>query len=163
MMIWWRSRTARERLLLGAAATLMAAALIWQLVLHPAISTLETAKFNHDRAAQTLTRLDRIETLLKQGQIISPEPAPVSGQSLPAIEEAAVRMATELGLSPLPAQATDSAAIRFQLTNAPSQIFFKWVEQVEAGIGLAVISASLTQNPDGTLNAELEFGTDKAP
>lgn len=163
MTAWWSSRTTRERALLSAAAFLMAVALIWQLVLRPAINTLETAKFNHDRAAQTLARLDRIETLLEQGQAIAPAHVSSAGQSLPALQAGAASVAEDLGLSVTLSASAGSSAIRFQVTNAPGQTFFKWVEQVEAGLGLAVISTSILQNPDGTLDAELEFGMDTAP
>ena len=163
MTAWWSSRTTREKALLSAAASLMAVALIWQLVLRPAINTLEAAKFNHDRAAQTLARLDRIETLLEQGQIISPAHVSPAGQSLPALQAGAASVAEDLGLSVTPTVTAGSSTISFQIENAPGETFFKWVEQVETGLGLAVISTSIIQNPDGTLNADLEFGMDTAP
>ena len=163
MIAWWSSRTKREKALLGTAAILLAAALIWQLVLRPAINTLDIAKLNHDRAAQTLARLDRIETLLEQGNVISPDRTSSAIQPLPALQSDAARMASELGLSVSVSAISESSAIKFWVTNAPSQTFFKWVEQVEAVLGLKVISTSVIQNPDGTLNAELEYGMDKIP
>lgn len=163
MTAWWSSRTTREKALLGAAAFLLAVALIWQLVLRPAIDTLETAKLDNNRASQTLARLDRIETLLEQGETVSPAPVSSAAQPLPALQADVARMAKDMGLSATLSPSAESPAIRLQITNAQSQNFFKWVEQVEAGLGLDVISTSIAQNPDGTLNGDLEFGMDTAP
>ncbi|MFN3608367.1 MAG: type II secretion system protein GspM [Hyphomonas sp.] len=160
MTAWWTTRSAREKMLLGVAALMLAIAIIWQFVLHPALQTLERAKMNHERAAQTLTRLDRIETLLQQGETILPYTTIAATQDTAALKAEAERMAREGNLSIDGAVPPGPKSFRITVSGVTGPAYFKWIEQVETGLGLSTSSAALTQNADGTMDADTEFSLD---
>lgn len=160
MTAWWNTRSPRERMLLGVAAVLLAVVLIWQLVLRPAVHTLERAKLNHEQSAQTLARLDRIESLLQQGQMILPYAASPATQDTAALQAEAERMAREGRLSISGSEPASPSSFRIRISGVSGPAFFQWLEQVETGLGVSVSAASLKQNPDGSMDADTEFSLD---
>lgn len=156
MSQWWLSRSPRERVLIGAAAFLLAVALIWQLMLKPAMMTLERAKLNHDQATQLLSRIERIETLLEQGEPITP-PVRTPAQDIVAIKDQATQLASQVQLPIEDVQMASDTAFRVRIINTSAPAFFTWVEGLEQSFGLSVTTANLTSNDDGTVSAEAEF------
>lgn len=162
MSAWWSMRSAREKALLGIAGLLVAIAAIWQLVLQPAIQTLEGAKLNHERATQTLARLDRIESLIQQGQTIHPAITAPATQDAAALQAQAVQMAQQSGLK-VEMVPVSQSTFQIKVTEATSPAFFRWVEQVETGLGVRTSAASLKQNADGSMDASAEFSFGNNP
>ncbi len=160
MTAWWNTRSDREKLLLGIAAFFLAAALIWQLVLRPAIYTLEQSRLNHEKSSQTLARLDRIESLIQQGERITPAVAAPTTQDTASLQAQAAQMAQQAGLSvELPTSGARAFQVKVSAASGPA--FFQWIESVETGLGISVNTASLAQNADGTMDATTEFSLDK--
>ncbi|PKP83477.1 MAG: hypothetical protein CVT79_01350 [Alphaproteobacteria bacterium HGW-Alphaproteobacteria-18] len=157
MSTWWTARNPREKMLLGIAALLLAVALIWQLVLSPAVHTLERAKLNHERATQTITRLDRIASMIEQGQVILPPLTRLSSQDIAALQAEAERLALNSNLVVEPLTAQHAASFRYRASGAASPAYFKWVEQVETGLGVYVSNATLQQDTDGSIVSDTEF------
>lgn len=160
MSAWWNTRSPREKALLGIAAALLAVALIWQLVLQPALHTLDRAKLNHERNTQTLARLDRIEALIQQGQTIHPAITAPATQDTAALQAQAAQMARQAGLSVETSPAMPTA-FQIRATGTTSPAFFQWIEQVETGLGITVSAATLKQNADGSMDASAEFSLGK--
>lgn len=160
MSAWWNTRSPREKALLGIAGALLAVALIWQLVLQPALHTLDRAKLNHDRNTQTLARLDRIEALIQQGQTIHPAITAPATQDTAALQAQAAQMARQAGLS-VETPPAMPAAFQIRVTGTTSPVFFQWIEQVETGLGITVSAATLKQNADGSMDASAEFSLGK--
>ncbi len=160
MTAWWNTRSPREKMLLGIAALVLAVAVIWQLVLSPAMHTLERAKLSQEQAAQTLARLDRIESLIQQGETILPHTAAPATQDTGALKAEAERMAREAGLLVNGAEPASATSFRIKFSGATPPTYFQWIEQVETGLGLTTSSASLTQNADGSMDADTEFSLD---
>lgn len=160
MTAWWNTRSPRERLLLGVAGLLLAVVVIWQLVLRPAMHTLERAKLSHERSAQTLARLDRIESLIQQGQTILPYAASPATRDIAALQAEAERMAHEGRLSVSGSEPASRSSFRIRISRVSGPAFFQWIEQVETGLGVSVSAASLTQNADGSMDADTEFSLD---
>ena len=163
MNAWWISRTVRERMLISVAGFLLAVAVIWQFVLHPAIYTLERARLDHERAAQTVARIDRIATLIEQGHMISPALVAPTTTNLADIKIQAIQLASETGLSIEVDGSNEDSSLNFQVNNASGPDFFKWVEQVESRLGLNVSAASLQQNAQGGIDVNIQFSLDGAP
>ncbi|MFN4183638.1 MAG: type II secretion system protein GspM [Hyphomonas sp.] len=157
MNTWWAARNPREKMLVGIAALLLAIALIWQLVLSPAVYTLERAKLNHERATQTLARLDRIASMIEQGQTVLPPVTNLSAQDIAAVQAEANRMAIEANLLIEPLATADAASFKYRISEVSGPEYFKWIEQVETGLGVYVSDASINQNTDGSMTAETEF------
>lgn len=162
MKNWWDSRTDREKMSVGTAGILLAIAAIWQLVLQPAMMTLDRSKVKHEMAAQTLARLDRIGTLIEQGEGISPYTVSSGSEDIAAVQSASLRMATETGLAAVSKPANSATAFGVQLTDVSSPALFTWIEQVETVLGVEVTSATLQPNSNGQLDASIEFSLDGA-
>ena len=162
MSVWWSMRSAREKALLGIAGLLVAIAAIWQLVLQPAIQTLERAKLNHESATQTLARLDRIESLIQQGHTIHPATTAPATQDAAALQAQAAHMAQQSGLT-VETPAASQSTFKIVVTGATSPAFFRWVEQVETGLGVKTSAATLKQNADGGMDASAEFSLGNTP
>lgn len=160
MKNWWEGRTGREKGMVGAAGTLLAITVIWQLVLQPAMMTLSRSKLDHERAAQTLARLERIGALIEQGEAISPHATFSGSQDVAAVQSASLRMATEAGLAAVPAPTSAASEFGVQFSDVASPALFTWIEQVETALGVHVTSAKLQPNENGQLDASLEFRLD---
>ena len=143
-------------MLIGAAGILLAVALIWQLMLKPAMTTLERAKLNHDQATQLLSRIERIETLLEQGEPITP-PVSAPAQDILTIKDQATQLASQSQLQIEDEPMANDTSFRVRVINASAPAFFTWVERLEQSFGLSVTAANLTSNDDGTVSAEAEF------
>ena len=157
MSDWWTARSQREKTLLGIAGFILAAALLWQLVLNPAIHTLERARLDHERASQMISRLDRIEALIQQGEQIQPHATAPATQDAGALLAEAERMAREAALIVATSEPASDTTFRIKLSAATGPEYFRWIEQVETGLGVTVSSATLIQNADGSLDADTEF------
>ena len=162
MNAWWSMRSAREKALLGIAGLLVAVAAVWQLVLQPAIHTLQRAKLNHQSATQTLARLDRIESFIQQGQTIHPAITAPATQDAAALQAQAAQMAQQSGLK-VETVPVSQSTFQIRVTEATSPAFFRWVEQVETGLGVRTSAASLKQNADGSMDASAEFSFGNSP
>lgn len=156
MNAWWNRRSGREKALLGIAGLLVVLASIWQLVLQPAIQSLERAKLNHERATQTLARLDRIESLIQQGQTVYPAITASATQDAAGLQAQAAQIAQQSGLS-VETPPVSQSTFQIKVMEATSPAFFKWVEQVETELGVKTSAASLKQNEDGSMDASAEF------
>lgn len=157
---WWNARSPREKSLLGVAGFILAGALLWQLVLNPAILTLERARLEHERASQMISRLDRIEMLIQQGEQIQPHATAPVTQDAGALLAEAERLAGEAALIVATSEPAGDTTFRIKLSAATGPDYFKWIEQVETGLGVAVSAAVLTQNADGSLDADTQFSLD---
>lgn len=162
MNTWWNTRSPREKALLGLAGLLLAVAAIWQLVLQPAIHTLDRAKLNHEKNSQTLARLDRIEALIQQGQTVHPAIAAPATQDAAALQAQAAQMGRQAGLR-VETPPAGQSSFQIRLAGITSPAFFQWVEQVETGLGVTVSAATLKQNADGNMDASAEFDLGKKP
>lgn len=163
MMLWWNARSTREKVLLGVAAALLFVVLVWLGMLKPAISTLEAAKTRHAHAAQTSARMDRIALLIEQGEQISPAMTRPATQGMPALQTQIIAFAEENGLTVDAFNAPDAAVATINVSGAPSPALFKWIEQVETGLGITVSAASLQQSTDGNISASVEFTREGNP
>lgn len=160
---WWHTRSPREKLLLMIAGSILAIALIWQLVVRPSVYTLDRAKLKHEASVQTLARLDRIESLKQQGEVILPIIETQTGLDSNALLSQAERMASESGLLISASETVSPTSFKITLSAVAAPAYFQWVEQVETGLGVSTHTASLTQNADGSMDADTEFSVDGAP
>lgn len=163
MMFWWKARSVREKLLLGIAAALFLVVLIWLGMLKPAISTLDAARMRHAQAAQTSARMDRIALLIEQGDQISPAMTRPPTQDMLALQPQIIAFAEENGLTVDAFNAPSAAVANVSVSGAPSPALFKWVEQIETGLGITVSAASLQQATDGNISASVEFTREGNP
>lgn len=147
MMSMWSARSAREKLLLGAAAAVLMLAGLVQFLLIPAVQRRADAEVRVAEAASTLLRLERLHAA-------GVTQAPATPGANAAASAAA--MAAEAGL--VASIAPEGApALSFVFPSADPQQVFGWIAQVETSLGLKVQSADLTVAEPGRVNASITF------
>ncbi|MDP2254559.1 MAG: type II secretion system protein GspM [Polaromonas sp.] len=117
----WAQLAAREKRLLGLAAVLVLATVLWQLSLAPALATLRTA----DAQARALhAQLQQMRTMQTQAQALQQQPAPGFDEALRALTLATQQT---LGATAKLATAGDRTSITLQGT--PADALAQWLVQ----------------------------------
>ena len=141
-MIWWASRSPRERMLLGALLALLALVLVWLAIVRPLADALDAAKARHDAAALALGEA----RARQQGAV----PPALAGP----VDSIAARTAAEAGFpgARVVSQGPGRATIVFDA--ARPQALFGWVAEMERR-GIVVERLRAQANADRTLSAEI--------
>lgn len=160
MMNLWSGRTHREKVLLVAAFLVLLIAAIWQIGLKPALSGLEAARNNHQRAAQTLQRLDRIEQLDLAGQRLSP---PQSARATESLSSEIAQHADRLGLDLTASPTSPAGQVRVDAEAASAPPIFLWLETIEQELELSASSVFMRQSPGGQVQITVEFSSGTNP
>ena len=143
----WSARSAREKLLLGAAGAFVMVAGLVQFLLIPAVQRRADAEVRVAEAASTLLRLER----LRAAGVTQTPAAPTANAGA-----SAAALAAEAGL--VAAIAPNGApALSFIFPSADPQQVFGWIAQVETRLGLTVQSAELTAAEPGRVSAAITF------
>lgn len=145
---WWSARTERERRLLQVMFALLAALLVWLLVVRPLADALDSAKARHAAA------VDAVGIARARAAVV---PEAGGSRAPPSPLDAFVRRtATEAGFAEARVTARGPGRAAVAIAAARPQAFFAWVRQLEAR-GLAVESLSARTNQDRTLAVEAGF------
>lgn len=162
-MIWsnqlkarWLALAAREQRALGFAAAVVAMALVWGVLLSPALRTLKGAAVQH---AQLDAELERMQALqLRAGQLQS-KPAVAPQDSLKALQA----VATQIGKGASLLQTGDRATLSLQQISAAN---LASLLTPASAAGLSPIEAHLRRSADageplwsGTLVFRLQSAT----
>ncbi|MDP3707557.1 MAG: type II secretion system protein GspM [Polaromonas sp.] len=117
----WAQLAAREKNLLGLAAVLVLATVLWQLSLAPALATLRTA----DAQARALhAQLQQMRTMQTQAQALQQQPAPGFDEALRALT-----LATQQTLGATAKLATAGDRTSITLQGAPADALAQWLVQ----------------------------------
>jgi general secretion pathway protein M len=147
---WWDGRTARERRLLAVMAVLVAAVLVWLLVVRPVQAWQAGAADRRFEAEQTLTEV-------RSGlRIVAPETAPAV-VSTEGLEPLVRRTAETAGLTVVTTMAR-GGGLGIQMSQAPGRETFAWLAALEADHGIKVCSLGVMENADATLNIDGALG-----
>lgn len=147
---WWEGRTVRERRLLAVMAVLVAAVLVWLLVVRPVQAWQAGAADRRFAAEQTLAEV-------RAGlRIVAPvqASAPVSTEGL---EPLIRRTADAAGLTVVTTMSPDGG-LGIQMSQAPGRQTFAWLAALEADHGVKVCSLGVMENADATLNIDGALG-----
>ena len=144
---WWTGLTTRERVLVGVAAGLAAAALLW-LATFGVAAALSNARTAHgeavDRAAAISARVEAIAALEAAGQR-SPTTASAATLDLFVAQSAA-----EKGLTLARNEPQGSVATTVAIANVRSTDALSWLAALEEA-GVLAADLSLRPNADGTV------------
>jgi type II secretory pathway component PulM len=156
MKTWWSDRAPRERLLLSLAALVGLAALLFQGVLMPSLHGREAAARRLDEAERTLVRLNWLQ---QSGASYTPPAA-----AIPPDEAArqAAQWAAEIGLVQRPSL-NPADHLRFAFDPADPTVVFSWIDRVETGLHLTLLSAEMESAGSGQVAATLVFSGDPPP
>lgn len=136
----WKQLGVRERVLVGAAATLLALALLWWVGVQPAWQTLRSAPARLELLdAQTLT-MRKLAAQAGELRQLSPPPAAQAALALKAASErlgASARLSVQGDRAVLTLEGADPAALR------------NWLVEVRTGARARPLEAQLVQSGAG--------------
>lgn len=137
----WEALAPREKILAGGATALVAASLIWMLLVSPALTTLRTAEAQH-RALDA--QLQRMRSLQAQAQALQAQPKqnPEDAQRL---LDLAVKQ--RLGASARMVVAGERATIT--LSGTPPDALAQWLTQARVNARALPSEARLSRNSAG--------------
>jgi general secretion pathway protein M len=137
----WTALAPRERTLVLAAASLVAAALVWWVALAPAIATLRASASEHRALDAQLAQMQRLRAQAQAMQAL-PRQDP---QEAMRMLEAAIQQ--QLGTSARYTIAGDRVTVT--LANAPAAALAQWLAQVRTNARAVPAEARLTRNATG--------------
>jgi general secretion pathway protein M len=143
----WSGLAAREKTLVGAAAALVALALLWWIAVAPALATLRSAEEQH----RTLdAQLQQMLKLQAQAQAMQGQPKQTHDEALRLLE---LSIRQHLGLSARYTIAGERVTIN--LTGTSSQALAQWLTQARVNAhalpGEARLTRTVAGGWDGTL------------
>jgi len=148
---WWDGRTVRERRLLGVMFALVAAVLIWLLVVRPVQAWQVAAA---DRRVEAETTLTEVRAGLR---VIAPSATTTAPANAEGLEPLVRRTAEAAGLTVVTTMAP-GGGLGIQMSQAPGRETFAWLAALEADHGIKVCSLGVMENADATLNIDGALG-----
>jgi len=145
MGLWWGGRSVREQRMVAFMGLLVAAVLIWLLVLRPAWAWREAAA---ERRVEATASLTRIETSLA-GR--APTEAKAS-LALAEVEQAARSAAEAAGLTVV-LSVDGQGGIAFDASGVTSAGLFGWLSTLKTDYGVETRAVTVVENADATLDA----------
>lgn len=144
----WQALAPRERRLLSIAVLVILLALLWWVLLAPAIATLRSASTEHQRLDQQLAEMQALETQARQLQ------GGTRLTSTQAMQQVESSFAQQLGKSATMAQQGDRVTIT--LTNAAAAPLQQWLAQVRANAHAVPIDLRITRGAGGKAEAKAD-------
>lgn len=137
----WQALPGREKTLVGAAAALVAIALVWWVALGPALGVLRSANEQH-RALDT--QLQRMRGLQQQAQALQAQPKQNHDEALRRLE---LSVRQKLGTTARTAVVGDRVSVT--LTGTPPEALAQWIAQARVDARALPSEARLTRNAAG--------------
>lgn len=134
----WHALAPRERRLLSIAALVIALALLWWVLLAPAIATLRGAAAEHRRLDQQIAEMQALEAQARQLQ------GGTRLSTTQALQQLETSLAQQLGKSATLARQGDRATIT--LTNAAAAPLQQWLSQVRANAHAVPLDLRITRS-----------------
>lgn len=151
LMAGLRSRfaglAARERLMVAGAAALVALALLWWLLLGPALATTRAADAQHHALD---AQLQRMLTLQAQAQSLQAQPRQGFDESLRQLE-----LATRQRLGPAGRMTISGDRVTITLSGVAPDVLSQWLTQARVNARAAPAEAHLTRNATGLWEGSL--------
>lgn len=148
MGLWWDGRSVREQRMLAAMGLLVAAVLVWLLVLRPACAWREAAA---ERRVEATAGLARIEAGLV-GRTPPRTAGAKAAMALADVEQAA-RTAAEAGGLTVTLSVDGEGGLAFDAPGATSAALFGWLAALKSEYGVETRAVTVVENADATLDA----------
>jgi general secretion pathway protein M len=143
----WSALGSREKLLVAAAAAVIAIAIVWMIAIGPALSTLRSA----DEQRRTLdAQLQRMLALQAQAQSMQAQPRQNRDEALRQLE---LSVRQRLGTSGRMVIAGDRVTIT--LTGTPADALAQWIAQARVNAHALPGEVHLTRNSSGSWEGSL--------
>lgn len=160
MMAWFATRPPRERALILVALVLGLGAVIWLFGVVPLREAKATAALSHASAARAhdVVIAARQQALLQREREMAGGSAPAAGVASGNLRTLVVQSARTAGLPLTRIQGDTEGAVSLTFEAVDPPLLFGFLLDLESRFGVVVQRASLTQDPDGTVRAVVEFG-----
>jgi general secretion pathway protein M len=137
----WAALASREKLMVAAAITIVAVALLWMVALGPAISTLRSAEAQH-RALDT--QLRRMQGLRTQAQALQAQPKQTYDEALRQLEQSVrQRLGTSARMS------VSGERVTLTLAGTPPDALAQWIAQARVNARALPGEARILRNSAG--------------
>lgn len=148
LRLWWEGRTIREQRMLAVMAVLVAATLVWLLIIRPVGLWREAAGERRLQAASDLfdVRAGARQLAATPGSAR----ASIDAQGL----EPLVRQTAESSGLVITTGMDPSGRLGFRISNASSSAVFGWLATLQTAHGINVRSLGVIENTDATLQVE---------
>jgi general secretion pathway protein M len=143
----WAALAPREQALVGAAAALVALALLWWIALAPALATLRHAAEQQRTLDAQLAQMQRLQA---QARAMQAQPRLNHEEALRQLE---LSIRQQLGASARYSIAGDRVTVT--LANTPAPALAQWLTQVRANARAIPGEARLARNPAGGWDGSL--------
>lgn len=143
----WAGLAPRERTLVGAAGALVGFALLWWVVLGPALDTLRSADAQHRALDAQLQHMQRLQA---QAQAMQGQPRLTHDEAMRRLETA---IREQLGVSARYSIAGERVTVT--LTNASAPALAQWLAQLRTNARALPAEAKLTRNATGGWDGSL--------
>lgn len=147
LKVRWTALAPREKLMVAAAAAVIALATVWLVAIGPALSTLHSA--DEQRVALD-SQLQRMAALRTQAQALQSQPKQNREEALRQLEQTVVQ---RLGTSGRMTIAGDRVTIT--LTGTPADSLAQWLAQARVAAHAVPGEAHLTRNAGGQWEGSL--------
>lgn len=144
---WWAGLAPRERMMVGAAGSVVGLALLWWIALAPALATLRAADAQHRELDAQLQRMQRLRTEAKAMQA---QPRQSQEEAMRQLETA---IRQQLGTTARYSIAGDRVTVN--LTNTPPAALAQWLAQVRGNARALPGEARLARNAAGGWDGSL--------
>ena len=148
--LWWDGRSPREQRMLAVMGLLIAAVLIWLLVVRPAFAWREAAAERRVEATAGLTRIE--SGLAARAPTKAGAPMPLA-----EVEQAARSAAEAAGLN-VTLSVDEAGGIGFDAPGVTSAALFGWLSALKTEYGVDVADVTVIENADATLDATGALG-----
>jgi general secretion pathway protein M len=148
LLVWWDGRTLRERRMLMVMAVLLAATLVWLVVVRPALAWREEAERQRTVAAADLAAVRIAATQL------APKPAAAPAMADAGGLEPLVRGTAEAAGLTITTGMDPSGRLGFRIASGSSAAVFGWLAGLQTAHGVEVVSLGVVENTDATLQVE---------
>ncbi len=142
----WDRLQSREKQLIQGALVLLLAAFVFQAGVIPLLKSGDAARERLVLAEGTISRLQRLKVAG-----ISQVPQPRGGAEDPAA------VAEQLGLVLSSPAVASGGSLQFQFADAEPSVVFSWMERIESGTGLTLISVEMVSVGQGRVNATVAY------
>lgn len=149
--LWWDGRSVREQRMLAVMGLLIAAVLVWLMVVRPAWAWREAAS---DRRVQATATLGRIEAGLARRA----SPSRAAPMALADVEQAARGAAEAAGVTGMTLSVDGRGGLAFEAAGVSSAALFGWLSTLKSEFGVDTRSLTVVENADASLDAQGVLG-----
>lgn len=149
---WWRSRSAQEQRLIGAAAAVTAAVLVFQGIVVPIGDYRAAAADSYERSRQLY------ETVLPMARRVAAQKGQIEAETPAAkapVRRTATKLARDMALDITRLQGMENEDIDIWLGNAEPAQIFQWLETLRQQHGIVARQAMLERAEGGAVTGRV--------